>query len=87
MDTKDMITKESWEEFRKIGLLWMVNRSLHLFGWALVFDYDDKKVLKEVYPARCKFRGFSEKDESEEFIKVTKYLKQNIDILEKETLE
>ena len=55
-----MVTRKDWEEFRSSGLLWFINRTLHLFGWAIVFDYDDKtKELKEVYPARCKFRGFS----------------------------
>jgi len=87
MAENNMIERKTWGEFRDLGLLWFINRTLHLFGWALVFDYDENKVLKEVYPTRCKFRGFSEKNESEGFIKVTKYLKENIEILEKETLE
>ena len=84
-----MLKQKSWNEFRKTGLLWFINRTLHLFGWAIVIDYEDVKkgIIKDVYPARCKFRGFAEKNETEGFIKVTKYLKQNINILEKETLE
>ena len=36
-----MLTKKSWNEFREVGLLWFVNRILHLFGWAICVDYDD----------------------------------------------
>lgn len=31
--SKEMIKRKSWEKFRESGLLWFVNRSLHLFGW------------------------------------------------------
>ena len=79
--------KKTWNEFRSTGLLWWVNRTLHLFGWAIVFDFEkDKKTIKEVFPARCKFRGFGVKNEEEGFIKLTKYLKKNVDRLEKDTL-
>ena len=79
-----MISKKSWKEFREIGLLWFINRILHLFGWAICFDYDDNKELKEVYPARCKFRGFDSKLETQGFIKLSEYLKNNIEEIEKE---
>jgi hypothetical protein len=85
----EMLTKKDWNEFRNSGLLWFTNRILHLFGWAIVVDYEDieKGIIKEVYPARCKFRGFETKNESEGFVKVTEYLKNNIDELLKETKE
>ena len=38
----------------------MTNQFLHIFGYALVFKYDNNKINR-VYPARVKFRGFSEK--------------------------
>lgn len=84
-----MTEKRDWNEFREIGLLWFVNRILHLFGWAICVDYEDveKGIIKEVYPARCKFRGFSESCETNGFIKVTDYLKNNINDLAKETKE
>jgi len=82
-----MVTKKSWEEFRKIGLLWFVNRLLHLFGWAIVFEYTNPKgKLKSVYPARVKFRGFDNKCETDGFINVTDYLSKNIRELKKESL-
>jgi hypothetical protein len=84
-----MQTKKSWNEFREIGLLWFTNRILHLFGWAICIDYEDveKGIIKEVYPARCKFRGFSNEDESKGFVKVTEYLSKNIKDLVEETRE
>ncbi|MCK9542955.1 MAG: hypothetical protein M0R03_13090 [Novosphingobium sp.] len=84
-----MIDKKNWNEFRDAGLLWFTNRFLHLFGWAIVIDYEDltKGTIKEVYPARCKFRGFDDKSESKGFINVTKYLKDNINDLLKEAQE
>jgi len=83
-----MVQRKTWEEFRKIGMLWWINRMLHMFGWAIVFDFDDKSgKVKEVYPARVKFRGFDEKTETEGFIKVSEYLKKNIDKVHQESLE
>lgn len=66
--------KQSWEAFRECGLLWWVNRSLHLFGWALVIVLSEDGSVIEAYPARVKFRGFDEKSESEGFVKLTKYM-------------
>jgi hypothetical protein len=82
-----MIDEKSWEDFHSAGLLWFINRTLHLYGWAIVFEYSNNKNLMRVYPARCSFRGFDVKSETEGFVKVTQYLKKNIDNLEKETLE
>lgn len=78
-----MIKKKTWEDFRNCGMLWWINRILHIFGWAIVYKTENEKTV-EVYPARVKFRGFSEKDETEGFIKVSKYLKENIGDIEKE---
>ena len=76
--------KKSWEEFRDTGLLWWVNRIIHLFGWAILMEYDDKDRLIAVYPAKVSFRGFSEKAEDEMFRKLTKYLKSDIDEIEED---
>lgn len=83
-----MIRRKSWSEFRNTGLLWFINHILHLFGWAIVCDMDQttKKII-EVYPARVKFRGFSEDHNTNGYMKVTKYLKENIEELEKEVQE
>lgn len=78
--SNEMVTRKTWEEFRNSRLLWWVNRSLHLFGWAIVLDIEGDKVT-DVYPARVKFRGFSEANETEGFIGLTEHLKTTIDEL------
>jgi len=72
-----MVEQKSWDEFRDSKLLWVVNRTLHLFGWAIVVNMEDNKVVS-AYPARVKFRGFDEKSETEGFIGFSKYLEKNI---------
>lgn len=34
--SQEPVRRRSWEDFRNTGLLWFVNRVLHLFGWAIV---------------------------------------------------
>jgi hypothetical protein len=34
------IQKATWKEFRRSGLLWWINRSLHLFGWAIAVEVE-----------------------------------------------
>jgi len=79
-----MVEKRSWEEFQANGMLWWINRILHLFGWAIVFEMDDDNNIKEVYPARCKFRGFDPTSETKGFNKLTNYLTANIQELAKD---
>ena len=81
------ISRKTWEEFRDVKLLWWVNRILHLFGWVIVCKIEDDGTVSEVYPARTNFRGFDEEAETKGFIGLTKYLGQNIDELEKESME
>lgn len=71
-----MVERRTWEEFRNNKLLWFINTILHLFGWAIVCDVEDDKVV-EVYPARVKFRGFDEKSNTEGYLKLTEYLVNN----------
>lgn len=78
-----MVTKKTWKEFRESGFLWWINMILHTFGWAIVIDIDDNGEITEAYPARVKFRGFGEKNNTEGYIKVSQYIKENIsDLLE-----
>lgn len=52
--------KHSWTEFREAGMLWLVNRMLHVFGWALVVEVDDATGEEyDAYPVRTEWRGFS----------------------------
>lgn len=79
-----MINKKSWKEFRNSGLLWWINMILHTFGWAIVVKMEEDKVV-DVYPARVKYRGFGEKNNTEGYIKVSKYIKENADELLEES--
>ena len=75
-----MITEKTWDEFRESGLLFYINQILHVFGWAIIVNVEDNKVVS-AYPARVKFRGFGERSIDDGYTKVTKYLKNNIDEL------
>lgn len=80
----EMNKRVTWDEFRNNGFLWFVNRMLHLFGYALTVDVDDNGKVTDAYPTRCKFRGFDDKSETMGFKNVTRYLKENIDGIEKD---
>jgi len=78
-----MVTKKTWKEFRESGFLWWINMILHTFGWAIVVNVDDNGEITDAYPARVKFRGFGEKNNTEGYIKVSQYMKENVsDLLE-----
>lgn len=81
-----MVKRKTWEEFRKSGLLWFINTILHAFGWAIVVEMDNK-MITDVYPARVKFRGFNEKSNTEGYQKLSKYIKEEGQILYDESLE
>lgn len=75
--------RKTWQEFKDSKLLWWVNRSLHLFGWAIVFSYEEDGTLVEVYPARVNSRGFDEETEEDGFIGLSRYLRENIKEIDK----
>ncbi|MDB2090459.1 hypothetical protein PM004_14010 [Clostridium paraputrificum] len=82
-----MINKKEWKDFKDSGLFWWINSILHTFGWAIVFEYDDNKNISNVYPARVKFRGFDKKTNTEGYIKVSNFIKENSqDLLEESKL-
>lgn len=75
-----MVDQKTWKEFRDIGLLWWINMILHTFGWAIVYVFDEGEII-DVYPARVKFRGFDAESNDKGYVKITDYLKENIDEL------
>lgn len=81
-----MIERKSWEEFRDNGMLWFINSILHLFGYAIVYEFENGEI-KNVFPARVKFRGFSEENNTKGYQKISKYLQANIDKLVEEAEE
>jgi len=90
MKAEAMLEKKSWDEFRKTGMLWFVNRILHVFGWAIVAEMmpappegtHDEVVT--VYPARTRFRGFGEKQEEDGFKAISKFMEENAKDLNEE---
>ncbi len=80
-----MLEKKTWEEFRNTGLLLFVNSFLHIFGWAICLDFEDGCVTN-VYPSRCKFRGFDNNNVSESYIKLSKWMRDNADELYEESI-
>ena len=72
------IKRKTWKEFRETGLLWRINSAiLHLYGWALVFEYPDKTDEGEpiaVYPARVSFRGFTREADEKGYEMLTTYM-------------
>jgi len=78
-----MTERKTAKEFRETGLLWFINTTLHLFGWALCWNPD----TDELFPARCKFRGFQQENNDKGYQMVSEYLKNNIDEILKETYE
>ena len=88
MEQSDMVNRKTWDEFRQAGLLWFINSILHVFGWAIVIELEEgSDKVTNVYPARVRFRGFSEKSIQEGFIKVHKYMMDNSGELYKESLD
>lgn len=82
-----MLKEKSWEEFKESGMLWWINTMLHTFGWAIVYETDETGNIIRAYPARCKFRGFSENTNTEGYQKISKYMLDNAKELFKEANE
>lgn len=77
----EMLARSTWADFADSGLFWWVNRGLHLFGWALVRVVEADGSISEVFPARCRFRGFDQETEEEGFRKLSDHLEANAQAL------
>lgn len=76
--------KKAWEEFRNTGLLWWINMILNTFGWTIVVETENGKIVGG-YPARTKLRGFSEGDNAVGYIKVSEWMEKMGEELRKES--
>ena len=79
-----IMEKKTWEEFSKTGLVLIINQTLHIFGWCIVQEVSESGKILNVFPARVKFRGFDNKDVTEAYGKITKYMKENAKELSEE---
>ena len=82
-----MTEKKTWKEFIESGFLWWINMILHTFGWAIVVNVEDDGSISDAYPARVKFRGFGEENNTKGYQKVSKYMVDNAEQLLKEANE
>ena len=88
--SEQMLTKispssgEAWLEFRSSGMLWYVNRLLHLFGYAIALQVEDDGRIISAEPQRCRYRGFDEEAEANGFRKMTGYLSDRISELKRD---
>lgn len=74
------VRPRAWREFQRAGMLWWVNRQLHLFGWALtlvVSGPSEDEAVVDAYPARTRFRGFDGDAEDRGFARLSAYLRDN----------
>lgn len=83
----NMVDKRAWSEFQSTGLLWWINRILHTFGWAIVFEVETDNTISDVYPARVKFRGFDTDSEEQGFRRLSNYMVDNATELKDEADE
>lgn len=60
---------------------------LHTFGWAIFVEVDENDNVIDAYPKRTSFRGFAEKFNTEGYIRVSKYVKENAEAIYAEALE
>ncbi len=81
-----MVREISWQEFRESGALWFINSILHVIGLAIVLEESentDSPEIQRVYPARVRFRGFSEEKNSQGYVRLSQFMSENhLDILE-----
>jgi hypothetical protein len=69
--------RHTWDEFREAGMLWAVNRALHVFGWAIVIEYDDETDdVTQAYPVRTAWRGFSRASEERGYRRVSRWMER-----------
>lgn len=79
-----MVEIKDWKEFKDSGLLWYTNLFLHAFGWCLLVEQDDDGNIVAGAPARTDFRGFSTEINDAGYLKLTEWVKEHIDELDKD---
>lgn len=66
---------DAWTTFRNAGLLWWVNRGLHLFGWSIFVECDDRTgKVTAAYPGRSSYRGFTSESEERGFQRLSAHI-------------
>lgn len=68
----DKATAEAWANFRNTGLLWFINRMLHVWGIAIEYEMDGDRVIS-VRPELVDYLGFDRETEVSGFLKLRGY--------------
>lgn len=80
-----MIEQKTWREFQNAGMLFLCNNLLMAFGWSLVFNLDKATgMIMSCYPARVKFRGFSNDVTVKGYKLLGNYISENAEALKEE---
>lgn len=79
-EENEYVKEITGKEFRESGALWFVNSILHLFGMAITWNPDTDELKASI----VRFRGFNEDCNDLGYKKLSNYLKDNIDEIEKE---
>jgi hypothetical protein len=79
-EENEYVKEITGKEFRESGALWFVNSILHLFGMAITWNPDTDELKASI----VRFRGFKEELNDSGYKKLSNYLKDNIDEIEKE---
>jgi len=68
--------RHTWDQFREAGMLWTINRVLHIFGWCVVVSTDDETgETLGAFPVRTGWRGFTREREERGYRRVTAWMK------------
>ena len=76
----DFVKEITGKEFRESGALWFVNSILHLFGMAITWNPDNDELKASI----VRFRGFKEEINDVGYQKLSSYLKDNMEDIERE---
>ena len=87
MVNEKMVNRKSWEEFRESGLLMYINFILQAFGWSIVLEANVDGEITGAYPARVKYRGFSEEVQTRNYQKIAKFMDENSKDIVREAME
>jgi len=78
LTSKVVTDYQNWQVFREAGLLWWINRQLHLFGWAISAVVEKDGSISSVRPIHCNWRGFPVEVETEGFKQLTLHLNEGL---------
>lgn len=69
---------DAWSHFVDKGLLWWINRQLHLLGWTIAIETDQAGKVTRAVPTLTRYRGFHGGVETDGFKKVTRYMAESV---------